>query len=61
MKILWFTNTPCGAAEKLIPDLLGGGWLKSQLSYLISHISTLLPTLNALSGSVPVKLINYCA
>jgi glycosyltransferase involved in cell wall biosynthesis len=29
MKILWFTNTPCSAAEKLFPSLKGGGWLTS--------------------------------
>jgi glycosyltransferase involved in cell wall biosynthesis len=29
MKVLWFTNTPCGASERLLPDLHDGGWLKS--------------------------------
>jgi glycosyltransferase involved in cell wall biosynthesis len=29
MKILWFTNTPCGASEKLSPNLVIGGWLSS--------------------------------
>lgn len=37
MKILWFTNTPCGAAEKLIPDLLGGGWLKSLEEEIVQY------------------------
>lgn len=27
MKILWFTITPCGAANKLSPDLCVAGWL----------------------------------
>ncbi|MGV3767646.1 MAG: glycosyltransferase family 4 protein [Chitinophagaceae bacterium] len=29
MKILWFTNTPCSAAEKLEAENHRGGWLKS--------------------------------
>lgn len=29
MKILWFTNTPCSAAEKLGVESHRGGWLKS--------------------------------
>lgn len=29
MKVLWFANTPCGAAEKLNLKLNTGGWLKS--------------------------------
>jgi glycosyltransferase involved in cell wall biosynthesis len=29
MKILWFANTPCGASEKLCPNLVVGGWLSS--------------------------------
>lgn len=29
MKVLWFTNTPCSAAEKLSPKLYTGGWLAS--------------------------------
>ncbi len=29
MKILWFTNTPCSAAEKLGQDSHRGGWLTS--------------------------------
>lgn len=29
MKILWFANTPCGASEKLVPNLVVGGWLSS--------------------------------
>jgi glycosyltransferase involved in cell wall biosynthesis len=29
MKILWFTNTPCSAAEKLQLESHRGGWLKS--------------------------------
>lgn len=29
MKILWFTNTPCLAAEKLNPGQVTGGWLSA--------------------------------
>jgi glycosyltransferase involved in cell wall biosynthesis len=29
MKVLWFTNTPCLASEKLGIVTLGGGWLKA--------------------------------
>lgn len=29
MKILWFTNTPCLAAEKLNPGQITGGWLSA--------------------------------
>ncbi|MDF2189179.1 glycosyltransferase [Paraflavitalea sp. CAU 1676] len=29
MKVLWFTNTPCSAAEKLQIKSHGGGWLKA--------------------------------
>lgn len=29
MKILWFTNTPCGAIQKLSSKLVSGGWLTS--------------------------------
>jgi len=29
MKILWFTNTPCSASEKLNPSIISGGWLSS--------------------------------
>ena len=29
MKVLWFTNTPCSAAEKLMLATHGGGWLKA--------------------------------
>lgn len=29
MKVLWFTNTPCSAAEKLQLKSHGGGWLKA--------------------------------
>lgn len=29
MKVLWFTNTPCSAAEKLQMEGHRGGWLKS--------------------------------
>jgi glycosyltransferase involved in cell wall biosynthesis len=29
MKILWFTNTPCSAIEKLGEHLNSGGWLRS--------------------------------
>lgn len=36
MKILWFTNTPCAAAEKLGAESNRGGWLKS-LEHEISN------------------------
>lgn len=29
MKILWFTNTPCSAVQKIKMNLNAGGWLKS--------------------------------
>lgn len=29
MKILWFTNTPCSASERLTPGFNRGGWLSS--------------------------------
>lgn len=29
MKVLWFTNTPCGASELLNPSINVGGWLRS--------------------------------
>jgi len=29
MKVLWFANTPCSAAEKLGSNITSGGWLKS--------------------------------
>lgn len=29
LKILWFTNTPCSAAEKMQLKQFGGGWLKA--------------------------------
>lgn len=29
MKILWFANTPCGASERLNPNISSGGWLVS--------------------------------
>lgn len=29
MRVLWFANTPCGASEKLIPNIASGGWLVS--------------------------------
>lgn len=29
MKVLWFTNTPCGASEKLNKNSISGGWLIS--------------------------------
>lgn len=29
MKILWFTNTPCGASQKMNPNSQIGGWLAS--------------------------------
>lgn len=34
MKILWFANTPCLAAEKLDTNFNGGGWLYSLNKYL---------------------------
>jgi glycosyltransferase involved in cell wall biosynthesis len=39
MKILWFTNTPCGAANKLSPDssTYGGGWLVSLEQQLVKN------------------------
>jgi len=37
MKILWFTNTPCSAADKLMPDQHVGGWLRSLEEQLISN------------------------
>jgi len=38
MRILWFANTPCGAAEKLVPDQPRfGGWLKSLEEQLVQH------------------------
>ncbi|MEI6489179.1 MAG: glycosyltransferase [Bacteroidota bacterium] len=40
MKILWFTNTPCGAAEKLQPNnMFGGGWLVSLEKELVKEKS----------------------
>ena len=29
MKVLWFTNTPCSAAEKFGKSINAGGWLNS--------------------------------
>ena len=29
MKVLWFSNTPCLASNKLAPNLVLGGWLKN--------------------------------
>jgi len=37
MKILWFTNTPCGASDKLLPDLVIGGWLSSLERELVKN------------------------
>lgn len=37
MKILWFANTPCGAAEMLAPDLVVGGWLSSLEAALVKQ------------------------
>lgn len=37
MKVLWFTNTPCSAAEKLQLKSHGGGWLKALELELGSH------------------------
>ena len=35
MNVLWFANTPCGATEKLSPNLYLGGWLKSLEEQLV--------------------------
>lgn len=36
MKILWFTNTPCGATEKLTGNqITGGGWLYALSEQLV--------------------------
>jgi len=35
MKVLWFANTPCGAAEKIAPNLHIGGWLNSLEQQLV--------------------------
>lgn len=37
MKVIWFANTPCGASEKLCPNLHFGGWLKSLENKLVQH------------------------
>ena len=40
MKVLWFTNTPCGAIEKLNPNnMFGGGWLVSLEKELVKEKS----------------------
>ena len=40
MKVLWFTNTPSGAIEKLDPkNMFGGGWLVSLEKELIKEKS----------------------
>lgn len=36
LRVLWFTNTPCGADEILSPNLNRGGWLKSLEQFLSS-------------------------
>jgi glycosyltransferase involved in cell wall biosynthesis len=38
MKVLWFTNTPCLASNKLAPDLVLGGWLKSLEEKMVDNI-----------------------
>lgn len=41
MRVLWFTNTPCGATEKLTgTKVTGGGWLYS-LSEALSDIDSI--------------------
>lgn len=37
MKVLWFANTPCGAAEKIKGNSFGGGWLKSLEERLVEN------------------------
>lgn len=37
MKILWFTNTPCSAAEKLSPNQVAGGWLTALEGELVQN------------------------
>ncbi len=37
MKILWLANIPCGAAEKLSPSIVIGGWLKSLEEELVEN------------------------
>lgn len=37
MNILWFSNTPCLAVEKLSPDQVFGGWLYSLNEALVQH------------------------
>ncbi|MBC8035155.1 MAG: glycosyltransferase family 4 protein [Chitinophagaceae bacterium] len=37
MKVLWFTNTACGAAEKLRIPGLRGGWLRSLEAALVAR------------------------
>lgn len=38
MKILWFTNAPCGATEKLTgKPVTGGGWLYALSENLITN------------------------
>lgn len=39
MKILWFTNTPCLAAEKLNPGQVTGGWLSALNEQLAKQTS----------------------
>lgn len=37
MKILWFTNTPCGASEKLFSNSVSSGWLTTLETALKSN------------------------
>jgi len=37
MKVLWFTNTPCGANEKLGYNIQNGGWLASLEKELVKQ------------------------
>ncbi|PLK44032.1 glycosyltransferase family 4 protein [Emticicia sp. TH156] len=37
MKVLWFANTPCGAAEILSPEMNLGGWLRSLEEQLVQR------------------------
>ncbi len=37
MKVLWFTNTPSGASEKIHPTLYIGGWLSSVEEQLVKN------------------------
>lgn len=37
MKILWFTNIPCGASEVLFPQLYLGGWMTALEKHLVNR------------------------